>query len=884
MKKEIIGLSDIEAAKRLKEYGPNEIKEVSKTSPFRILFRQIRKNFIFYLLLAAAIISFAVGKQITGAVILGVVFLVVSTGFIQEYRAEKAIAALKKMILPLTAVVRNGEEKEISTTEIVVGDILVLRSGEKIPADCILIEGEDVEVNEAVLTGESADIEKREVLSEDKYDKKNMLYMGSFLVNGKCFAKVIHTGMDTKFGQIAGLISTVEKELPLQDKVNSISKVMVGIAISISLATGAIMLMRVPSLSAEHITEILILIIALSVSAFPEGFPVVLITTLAVGAQRMAKQNAIVNRMSIIETLGETTIICTDKTGTLTVGEMTVRKIIIDKDIYLVSGVGYKSEGRIEKNNNSIDIKNDKYLSLLIRASILCNDSKIEKEKDGDEYSVLGNQTEGALLILGIKAGIFADSFNAERKQETPFSPERKMMSVLIKEGSGNFVYAKGATEIIIGKCKKTIENGQEVGLTEERKKDILRINSQLSEKALRTLAIAYKPNDGSATDYSEENLVFLGIVALEDPPRDEIKESIDICRKAQIKVKMITGDSSETAEAIGKQVDITGNILTGEQIDKMSDEELKSAVLDTAIFARVNPEHKLRLVRSLKKNGEIVTMTGDGVNDAPALKEAHIGVAMGKNGTDVTRSVADLTLKDDNFATIVSAIREGRTIFNNIRKFVTYQLCDNFAELSIIFVGVLLSPILGWEVPVLLALQILFLNLVTDNMPAITLGLNPSSGDIMTYPPRKRSSILNKLHIGVIIFLGSFMAVSALLVYYITFNIFGQSTDVARTSALVTIILLEVVNAYSFRSFRKRVLTRSLFINKYLFIASILSISATILILYTPARTVFSTAPLSPALWLLPLFSAFIILLIQDIFKSLPSEKVKSFIKALSA
>lgn len=877
----IPGLSNDEALKRLRESGPNEIEDLSKSSPLKILFRQVQKNFIFYLLLGAAIISFTVEKSVTGYTILGVIFLVITTGFIQEYRAEKAISALKNMILPLTMVIRGNKEKEIPSREIVPGDILVLRSGERIPADCILLDGEDIEVNESILTGESSDIPKKQVESEDKYDEQNTLYMGSFIVNGKCYAKVIHTGMNTKFGKIAGLISSVEKELPLQDKVNKIAKIMVGTALVASISVGIIMLTRA-QLTGEYLTEILILVIAISVAAFPESFPVVLTTTLAAGASRMAKKNAIVNRMSIIETLGETTVICTDKTGTLTMGEMTVRGIISGSEVYSVTGTGYKGQGEIIQNKKSVDINQSDSLRLLVKTGIFCNDSKIEKLPEDHKYDVTGNQTEGALLILGAKNNIFPEDFKFERINETPFSSERKMMSILAKEPDGQFVYAKGAFEVMINKCTHIYENGKEIKLTKERVAELQTINTHLTTKALRTLTLAYKKNKGSA-NYSEDNLTFVGIVALEDPPREEVKEAIRACNQAHIAVKMITGDNSETAVAIGKQVGIKGNVLLGKEIDDMSDSELKMVVRETSIFARVNPEHKLRIVRALKQLGEIVTMTGDGVNDAPALKEAHIGVAMGKNGTDVSRSVADLTLKDDNFATIVTAVREGRTIFNNIRKFVTYQLSTNFAELSIILIGVLLAPILGWEAPILVALQILFLNMVTDNMPAITLGLNPSSKDIMNYPPRRRSSLLSKSHVTTVIVLGSLMGISALSVYYIVFNILGESVEIARTASLVTIILLEIVNAYTFRSFRKNVLTRSPFVNKYLVAATFLSLIATMIVLYTPVRNLFSTISLPLNIWIFPIAVALILLLIQDGIKSLPFRKTKSFINSLS-
>ena len=877
------GLTEKEAKRLLHDNGLNEIKDVSKTSPLTILIRQVKKSFIFYFLVAAAIISFFVHKEVTGYAIIMVILLVVVTGFIQEYKAEKAISALKKLILAVSTVFRDGKEKEIPSTHIVVGDLLVLRSGERVPADCILLEGDEVKANEAVLTGESVDVTKLPQGTEGAQKEQSLLYMGSYITNGKCYAKVTHVGMSTKFGTIADLISTTEKKLPLQDKVNAISKIMVSVAIVVAIATGIVMLLESSVISPMVITNVLILIIAVCVSAFPEGFPVVLITTLALGASKMAKQNAIVNRMSIIETLGETTVICTDKTGTITVGEMTIKKIFANGHHYNVSGVGYSSEGEITYDNKPLNLKNHKELFLLMKTGVLCNDAKLEYEEDEKKFSILGNQTEGALLALGAKGHVLPEDFRAERRKEIPFSSEEKMMSVLCNEKSGNFVYAKGAPEILIDHCTHIYKEGKPHALNAVMKKDIVTQSEEYASEAFRTLALAYKPNKEEA-HYSENDLVFLGVVALEDPPRENVKEAIALCEKAKIKVKMITGDNRQTAEAIGKQVGITGAMLLGKDIEAMSDQELKQAVQDTAIFARVKPEHKLRIVHALKAFDEIVTMTGDGVNDAPALKEAHIGVAMGKNGTDVSRSVADLTLKDDNFVTIVSAIREGRTIFDNIRKFVSYQLCANYAELEIIFFGALLAPIFGWQTPILLALQILFMNLVTDNMPAVTLGLNPSSDTIMSIPPRRKTHILNNHLFIVIGLMGALMAVLTLGVYYFVFNILGETNDVARTSALVTLILLEVFNAFSFRSFRKPALMRSPLVNKYLFVASVISVLATVAILYVPfANKVFETVPLSWELWIFTLVPSLYLLIIQDTIKSLTSEKVKAFIHSLS-
>lgn len=848
------GLSHKEAKEKLREFGFNEIRELSSVSPFKILFRQVRKNFIVYLLSFAMIISFFVGKPITGYAILAVLFIVISVSFIQEYRAEKAIKALKSMIMPIYIVVREGKEHEVPSKEIVPDDVVVLRTGERIPADCVVLEEQELRVNEAVLTGEAKEIEKK---------RHNALFMGTFVVSGKTKAKVLHTGMNTEFGKIAGMISTAEKELPLQIKVNTIAKYMAFVAVSVSLLTGFIMLVRSQPFSYELLVDVLIVVIALSVSAFPEGFPIVLISTLASGAYRMAKNNAIVNRMSIIETLGETTVVCADKTGTITKGEMTVRKILIDGKIIEVTGVGYDADGHFLQNGKSINAHEKKSLHLFLKASALCNDSTIERKGTDKEYTPNGSSTETALLIVAAKADIFKEDIAFNIKEEIPFSSERKFMSVLSEEESDLFVYAKGAPEVLLEKCTSILQtNGQIVSLTEEEKERILRMNKDMTSHSYRTLAVAFRLADSFKKDQLEEGLIFLGLAIMEDPPREEVKRAIELCRTAGIKIKMITGDDKETAIAIGKQIDLIGEILTGKDLDKITDEELSKIVDNIIIFARVRPEHKLRIVKALKQNGEIVTMTGDGVNDAPALKEAHIGVAMGKNGTDVSRDASDLILKDDNFATIVAAIREGRTIFSNVRKFVTYQLSDNFAELSIIFIAILV----GLPLP-LLALQILFMNLVTDDMPAITLGLNSPSHDVMEMPPRKESNILNKYLIAMLVIAGSVMMMITLSVFTATLFI-KQDVAAARTAALITLVFLEVANAFNFRSFRYPVHKLPLFTNKYLVYASFLSILATILVIRTPLNIVFGTTPVGFPFWVIAACLSLLIIVVFDLIK----------------
>lgn len=859
----LIGLTSEEALKKLSEFGPNEIEEVNKVSPFRILFRQIKKNFVIYLLFITALISLFLGKPETATVIFAVIAVVIATGFIQEYKAENAISALKKLLMPTSRVVRDGREQEIPSSQIVPGDLLVLRSGDKIPADCVVLEDSDVLVNESVLTGESKEVSKTSAKDMEKADETSTIFMGTFIVSGRASAAVIHTGMNTRFGKIAALVSTAEKSYPLQDKINNISRYMIVVGISFSLLTGAIVLLRADYLNSTTLVEILLLVVVLAVSSFPEGFPLVLVTTLAAGVNRMTRQNVIVNRMSIIETLGEVTVICSDKTGTLTKGEMTVKKILTGDNIYDVSGVGYEATGDIKDSGGK---DSGESLKNLLKASVLCNDSNIQRTGEDNFFKILGSATEGSLLILAAKKNIFKENFKGKKVEEMPFDSKRKMMSSAYEEDGGINVYLKGAPEAVIERSSKFME-GEEKAFTESDKKRILLENEKMTKASYRTLAIACKKPDSKS--YKEDDLTFLGIVGIEDAPREEVDDAIKVCFNAGIKVKMVTGDDPDTARAIAQRIGITGEILEGDQISNLSDKEFENALLKTSIFARVRPEHKLRIVKALKAQGEIVAMTGDGINDAPALKEAHVGIAMGKSGTDVSRSVADLILKDDNFISIVAAIKEGRNIFNNIRKFVTYQLSCNLSELIILFLGVIFAPVLGWFVPVITALQILFMNLVTDELPAITLGLNPTSKDIMEDKPRRKASIIGGGFLRVIIFNGFLMAFITACVLYFVLNVLDYDKGLVQTTTLVTMIFLDIFSAYNFRSFRYGVLTRSPFVNKYLFIASAVSIIATVFVVYTPFfQKYFETTPISLTDWMIAIIAGLSIVIVFDILK----------------
>jgi len=856
------GLTFAEADRRLKEYGFNEIKDTSKVYLLKILLRQIKNNFIVYLLFFAMVLSFFVGKSLTAYVILGIIIVVILAGFIQEYKAERAIQALKNMMTPFSVVIRDGKEQEIDSREIVPGDILVLRNGEKIPADCIVIEEKDLLVNEAVLTGESSEVKKVAVKNTTNYTEKNTLFMGSFIVSGKCIAQSIHIGMNTHFGHIARMISSTEKELPLQKKVNTIAKYMVILGSFFAILTGLIMILRVSTLDSPFVIEVLIMVIAICVASFPEGFPMVLITSLASGAYRMAGKNAIVNRMSIIETLGETTIICADKTGTITKGEMTVRKIFSDNRIYDVSGTGYSGHGFFFSNSKKITPEKEKTLSLLLKTAVLCNDSIISRTGEAKLYKISGAPTEASLLIMGVKAGLFKEDFYLTRNKEIPFTSERKMMTILQKESKNRIVYSKGALEILLFKCKYIQRDNGIFRLSDRDKKNILSYNKKLTSNSFRTLAFAYKKTDSIKEGDLEENLIFLGFVGMEDPPRDEIKDALVTCKNAGIKVKIITGDNKETALSIAEQIGLDkGEILEGKDLEKITDQELINKVKNIVIFARVKPEHKLRIVKALKSSGEIVTMTGDGVNDAPALKEAHIGIAMGKNGTDVSRSVADLTLKDDNFVTIVDAIKEGRTIFKNIQKFSSYQISVNFAQVAIIFLAVLL----GLPLP-LVAIQILFMNIFSDEITAVALSFNPYSKDVMNYKPRKKSEIISRPLLMMIIISGLVMSLVSLAVFYFSLSIMRLGE--AMTTTFLTMVFFAMMNSYNFRSFRKVTLTRSPFTNKFLVYASLFVILVTVFFIYSPVGSLFNLVEISPVYLLGVFLISLSVIVIIDLIK----------------
>ena len=868
----ISGLTSEKAHLLLKQYGPNIIEDKNKTTWQKILLRQFSGNKVIYLLVVATIIALIVGELLTAITISIVIVIVIIVGFIQEYRAEQAVQALRNMTVSMVRVYRNDKVVQIESAKLVLGDSILLHSGDIVPADCVIIQGKAVHVNESALTGESQEVIKdavSEILQSSEALENQRLYMGTSILKGKCVAVVTHIGMNTKLGGIAHLIESSDKRIILTDKINKIVNFMIVFGTIIGLASACLLLMR-DNITQVHIIEALILFIALAVSAFPEDLPVVMMATLTTGARRMAAKNAIVNRVGIIETLGEVTVICADKTGTLTKGQMTVRDIICDGNQYRLTGSGFSTHGEILHHGGHAHIHQNGPLYYFLKTSTVCTDTHISNSNGSSDFDILGSSTEGALLVAAHKGGIHREDFDEEIVDEHPFDSDRKFMSVVINENNSYCMYSKGAPEVILHRCDKVLSsNGVQI-LTETSKVHLLKINELLGKNGMRTIACAYKPiNHGHSTS-DEHGLVFLGIGALEDAAHDEVPSSIEACHNAGIIVKMITGDQPSTAVTIARQIGLHGEVLTGIEIDSLSDEELSVRIKTINIFARVRPEHKYRIVQALKRNGEIVAMTGDGVNDAPALKEAHVGIAMGKNGTEVTRSVADITLCDDNFATIVTAIREGRVIFKNIRKFVGFQLSCNIAELITNFIAILISPLFGWMVPLITSIQILFMNLITDDVPAIALGQTIGDPFIMLEKPRRKDSaaILNRTTIVFIIGLALSMCMFALVIQYIGTSILNFSPELARSTTMIGFIIIQVANSFQLRSFRKGVFNESLRRNIYLVYAAMISIGATLIVVYTPLNKLFDTVPIGSSSWFIIITATILYLIYVDLVK----------------
>jgi len=849
------GLSEKEAERRLEEYGKNAIEKDSSINPWKIFIAQFKDFLIIIMILAAAIsyaMSFLPGGEdhLIDSILIGIILIANAIiGFVQEYRAEKGILALKKLSAPKAIVLRDGSEKEIPSELVVPGDILILEQGDKIPADARLVEHANLEVDESTLTGESLPVIKQLEVVEKNIslaDRTNMVFMDTIVTKGRARAIVTGTGMKTELGKIAEQIAeSEEKPTPFQIELDKLGKkIGIGIIFVIAIVAGiqAIFVQGSP-------LEIFLTAISLAVAAVPEGLPAIVTLALTIGVRKMSKKNALARKLPVAESLGSVNAICTDKTGTLTENVMTVKKIFFDWKEFDVSGEGHSIEGNFTSNKK---IAASKELRQLLSCGVQCNDSVLGKDEKG-KSKYLGDPTETALLISAQKAGIDIkiEKGKVKRINEIPFSSDRKMMTVICRSTSKKIAYSKGAPEIIIEKCTHTIKNGKKVKLSPKLKRELLDKNAEFGKNALRVLGFAARELNGKEKEIEKE-MVFLGMQGMIDPPRTGVLEAIQDCRDAGIKVIMVTGDNINTAKAIGKQLGFTTDYaVSGMELDEMSEAELTQALKKTEVFARVSPAHKVKILEALQDSGKIVAMTGDGVNDAPALKRSDVGIAMGIRGTDVAKETSDMILLDDNFVTIRDAVAEGRGIFDNIKKFVNYLLSSNVAEVLVVLLFTLMAIgiYFGEGAVILTAAQLLWINLLTDGLPAIALGLDPKAKNIMDRKPRKKSAgVIDTRMIYSIITIGIAMAVVILAVFMWEFTSSNaiEKFAFAQTTAFTCFVVFEMVRVQTVRSYFNTKLTS----NKWLWMAVGSSFALHLLLLYTPLSDFFRVMPLGLDQW----------------------------------
>ena len=873
-----VGLATAEAKTRLSQYGPNELAERPRPGFWQLLLGQFR-NFVVIILIVSAIISLLLGEVVEASAIMAIVVLNAVLGVVQESKAEEALAALKKMSAPEAHVLRDGHRVTVPARELVPGDIVFLEAGNYVPADLRLLDSVNLKVDEASLTGESVPVEKRArvALAEDVPlgDRVNSAFMGTTVTYGRGAGVVVATGMRTQIGLIAEMIQSYEEETtPLQRRLDQLGRwlgwgslAICGIVfiealvqdtdLSIIVSQGL-----VPFLvqAREQIVELFIVAVSLAIAAVPEGLPAVVTICLALGMREMVKRNALIRRLPAVETLGSATVICSDKTGTLTQNEMMAVRLYVAEWRLDVSGEGYQPTGEFDNYGDPADPRDNSEIMTLLTGSLLCSDARLEPldEGDGKRYRMVGDPTEGALVVVAAKAGLWRDEVEKRqpRVSEVPFDSERKRMSTIHRvDGDSSYVaYVKGAPDVILPLCNAILEEGVEVELTPGRRHHIENVIRDLGQDGLRVLAVAHRfldqLHDQPDAGEIERELVLLGLVAMTDPARPEVGPAVERARRAGIRTMMITGDYPDTARAIAQEVGLWrpgGEVLTGAELNDLSDEQLAERIEDVDVFARVSPQHKVRIVEALKARDHVVAMTGDGVNDAPALKRASIGVAMGITGTDVSKETADMVLTDDNYASIVSAVEQGRVIYSNIRKFVYYLLSCNLAEIMIIF----LATLAGSPSP-LTAIQLLWLNLLTDGAPALALGLEKGDPDIMEQPPRPvNEPIINRLMVvGMIVQTVAITAV-VLAAYYIGWSWNHSNLALARTMAFITLSASELVRSYTARSERVSLLRLGVFSNKYMQYAVLLSILLLLSVIYVPfLRSVFDTTLLGTREW----------------------------------
>ena len=843
-----IGLSSEQARSRLDEYGPNELEATRSVSPWRLLLDQF-KNILIVILLAATGLSAFMGDGVETIVIGVIVLFAVGLGFIQELRAEKAVDALRKMAAPTATVLRDGEELMVPAQHLVPGDIVLLQAGNRVPADVRIVESINLQIEEAALTGESVAVAKhaRPIAGEEAAlgDRKNMAYAGTAATYGRGRAVVVATAMSTEFGKIARMLqSVVTERTPLQKNLDKVGHLLARIALAIVALIVALGLLR-----GQPFMEMLIFGVALAVAVVPEALPAVVTISLAIGVQRMVKRHALMRRLPAVETLGCTSVICSDKTGTLTKDEMTVRRIHVADRLWEVTGAGYEPCGQFLADGRPLEP--DEALRQFLRAATLSSDAHSVREESDGRWHIKGDPTEGALVVAAAKAGLVKAELErqAPRTGEIPFTSETKRMTTLHTVGEGTAAFAKGAPEVILASCTHilTRENGAtlEKRLDDAGRSQIMETARGLADQALRVLGVARK--FGATLENAEHGMTFLGLAGLIDPPRPEAKESVRKCEQAGIRVIMITGDHPVTAQAVARELGILkgGRAITGAQLDTLSDADLEREVAGIDVFARVSPAHKLRVVTALQKGGSVVAMTGDGINDAPALKKADIGIAMGITGTDVSKEAAAMTLTDDNFASIVAAVEEGRGIFSNIKKYLMYLLSSNIGEM-LIMAG---ATALGMPMP-LSAVQILYLNLATDGLPALALAVDPPERDLMRRKPRNpRAGIFSRPVVFLMVVGGVWSAIANL-------GLFAWArarqlpSDECMTLVFVALCLVEFFKAFSFRSDR-HTLFRKPFGNTWLNLAIVWELLLLAGIVYLPfMHKPFGTFSLPLSVW----------------------------------
>ncbi|MCY8974277.1 calcium-translocating P-type ATPase, SERCA-type [Bacillus atrophaeus] len=848
------GLTEKEVKKRLETHGPNELQEGKKTSALVLFFSQF-KDFMVLVLLAATLISGFLGEYVDAIAIIAIVFVNGILGFFQERRAEQSLQALKELSTPHVMALREGSWAKIPSKELVPGDIVKFASGDRIGADVRIVEAKSLEIEESALTGESLPVVKH----ADKLKKPdvslgditNMAFMGTIVTRGSGVGIVVGTGMKTAMGKIADMLESAGTfSTPLQRRLEQLGKILIVVALLLT-----VLVVAVGVIQGHDLYSMFLAGVSLAVAAIPEGLPAIVTVALSLGVQRMIKQKSIVRKLPAVETLGCASIICSDKTGTMTQNKMTVTHVWSGGKTWNVSGVGYEPKGAFTLNGKETSADHHKPLQQMLLYGALCNTSIIEK-KDG-EYILDGDPTEGALLTAARKAGFSNDFVQSHYRviEEFPFDSDRKMMTVIVEDrDKKQYLITKGAPDVLMQRSANIFYGGSAELFTKGRKSEADAVLKDLASQALRTIAVAFKPlkaGEKPTMEQAEKDLTLLGLSGIIDPPRPEVRQAIKECREAGIKTVMITGDHVETAKAIAKDLRLLpkrGKIMDGQMLNELSSEELAGVVDDVYVFARVSPEHKLKIVKAYQENGHIVAMTGDGVNDAPAIKQADIGVAMGITGTDVAKEASSLVLVDDNFATIKSAIKEGRNIYENIRKFVRYLLASNVGEILVMLFAMLLALPLP-----LVPIQILWVNLVTDGLPAMALGMDQPEGDVMKRKPRQPKEGVFARKLGwKVISRGFLIGIATLLAFIIVYHRNPENLAYAQTVAFATLVLAQLIHVFDCRS-ETSIFDRNPFENLYLIGAVLSSILLMVIVIYYPAlQPIFHTVPIKPGDWLL--------------------------------